>query len=173
MWHRRQSFPLELAFTHESEMRLAATWLLLLLPAGASGLCGAAAARLPGAYALRPPVLLTRATCVAIGRRPRASRLDSNGTYVNVEVLPPLPATSDVREPLALSDRSVANIFEIIFRDTRMLLSTAQNQPLPVVLELVWDRLPIAMWFLRDRSAKLELDLNRKLGQVSFSKPSS
>ena len=66
-------------------------------------------------------------------------------------------------EVVSLSDEAVANIFELVWRDTRMLFSTAQKRPLPVALSLAWERVPIALWFCRDRSDKLELELNRRL----------
>lgn len=88
-----------------------------------------------------------------------------------MEVLPPLPSasapiqgTAAIPKPAtALSDEAVQNIFELVWRDTRMLFSTAQKRPLPVVFELAWERVPIAMWFLRDRADKFELSFNEHL----------
>jgi len=76
-----------------------------------------------------------------------------------VEVLPPLTGQAAT----ALSDEAVANIFELVWRDTRMLFSTVQKRPLPVACELAWERWPIAWWFIRDRMDKLELQLNDEL----------
>lgn len=56
---------------------------------------------------------------------------------------PPRPVTN------ILSEDAVSRVLELVWRDSRMLLRTALQRPLPVVHELVADRLPLASWFVR------------------------
>ena len=74
-----------------------------------------------------------------------------------MEVLRPQP------EGPALSDEAVTNIFELIWRDTRMLARTAWQRPLPVAWELMRERVPIATWYVQRKADQLELALNEHL----------
>lgn len=84
-----------------------------------------------------------------------------------VEVLPPLSGDQRRQAQNAhLSDATVANILELVWRDTKMVFSTAQKRPLPVAWELAWERVPVALWFLRYKATKAELEVNNHLEQV-------
>ncbi|KAL1527465.1 hypothetical protein AB1Y20_016130 [Prymnesium parvum] len=86
-----------------------------------------------------------------------------------VEVWPPVSAGgASLRPSIPLSEAAVANIFELVWRDTRMLFSTAQKRPIAVAWELAWERVPVAVWFIRHRCNKLELDLNYQLEQSAL-----
>ena len=52
---------------------------------------------------------------------------------------------------LATFPRTLSRVLELVWRDSRMLFRTALQRPLPVVVELVADRMPMAQWFLRYR----------------------
>ena len=49
----------------------------------------------------------------------------------------------------------MSRVFELVWRDTRGLFRTALQRPLPVVIDALSDRVPIATWFLTYRADQL------------------
>ena len=75
----------------------------------------------------------------------------------NVPPPPPPPVQN------ALSEDAVQRILELVWRDSRMVLRTALMRPLPVVMELAQDRLPLARWYATYKADQAALWLNEQL----------
>ena len=63
----------------------------------------------------------------------------------------------------ALSEDAVSRVFELVWRDTRGLFRTALQRPLPVVIDALSDRVPIATWFLTYRADQLQFQATEAL----------
>lgn len=124
---------------------------------------------LVGALAVAGPAF--RPSVAALPLAPRAALRCSAALggdrpkRVRAEVVIRLPAPPAPPVAGALSEEAVARVLEVVWRDSRMILRTALQRPMPVVAELVTDRLPMAGWFLSYRSDQSNLMLNRALIQ--------
>jgi len=97
----------------------------------------------------------------------RARSPSSPRTDVRPRVIEVLPAVDQAQGP-ALSDEAVANILELVVRDTRMLARTALQRPLPVVWDLMSERSPIAAWYVQRKVDQCALQLNEELASCSL-----
>mmetsp|Transcript_30886 Transcript_30886/g.65103 ORF Transcript_30886/g.65103 Transcript_30886/m.65103 type:complete len:359 (+) Transcript_30886:89-1165(+) len=77
------------------------------------------------------------------------------------------PAVDVLPQSAQLSEETVAQIFELVWRDTRMVARTAPRKP-GFAAELVRDRLPIALWYAKYNAERLQLDLNEKLAKSAM-----
>ena len=95
------------------------------------------------------------------------------GAY-KVEVLPPIGEDSSLPQrgkSAVLGEESVGIVFELVFRDIKMLSRTALQRPWPVVFELAQERLDMVVWFARYKADQCNLRLHDEVARSLDSLP--
>ena len=70
-----------------------------------------------------------------------------------------------------LGEESVGIVFELVFRDIKMLSRTALQRPWPVVFELAQERLDMVVWFARYKADQCNLRLHDEVARSLDSLP--
>jgi len=89
------------------------------------------------------------------------------GPY-KVEVLPPIGDDSSLPQKekgAALGEESVGIVFELVFRDIKMLSRTALQRPWPVVIGLAQERLDMVVWFAKYKADQCNLQLHDEVAR--------
>ena len=105
-----------------------------------------------------------RRSSTAVQRRCTA-RME--GPY-KVEVLPPIGDDSSLPQKgkgAALGEESVGIVFELVFRDIKMLSRTALQRPWPVVIGLAQERLDMVVWFAKYKADQCNLQLHDEVAR--------
>ena len=105
-----------------------------------------------------------RRSSTAVQRRCTA-RME--GPY-KVEVLPPIGDDSSLPQKekgAALGEESVGIVFELVFRDIKMLSRTAMQRPWPVVIGLAQERLDMVVWFAKYKADQCNLQLHDEVAR--------
>ena len=85
-----------------------------------------------------------------------------------VEVLPPArdqEKWDKVPKGTVLSEESVGIVWELVFRDVRMLSRTALQRPWPVVLGLMQERVDLLVWFGTYKADQYNLKLHDEVAR--------
>lgn len=112
----------------------------------------------------------SRRSCTAV---PRTCAARMEGAY-KVEVLPPIGEDSSLPQRgkgAVLGEESVGIVFELVFRDIKMLSRTALQRPWPVVFELAQERLDMVVWFARYKADQCNLRLHDEVARSLDSLP--
>jgi hypothetical protein len=102
-----------------------------------------------------------RCSCTAV-QRTSAARME--GPYT-VEVLPPVGDDTPLPKGTALGEESVGIVFELVFRDIKMLSRTALQRPWPVVVGLAQERLDMVVWFAKYKADQCNLRLHDEVAR--------
>lgn len=102
-----------------------------------------------------------RCSCTAV-QRTSAARME--GPY-KVEVLPPVGDDTPLPKGTALGEESVGIVFELVFRDIKMLSRTALQRPWPVVVGLAQERLDMVVWFAKYKADQCNLRLHDEVAR--------
>ena len=111
----------------------------------------------------------SRRSCTTV---PRTCAARMEGAY-KVEVLPPIGDSSIPQKgkSAVLGEESVGIVFELVFRDIKMLSRTALQRPWPVVIELAQERLDMVAWFAKYKADQCNLRLHDEVARSLESLP--
>mmetsp|Transcript_26115 Transcript_26115/g.62300 ORF Transcript_26115/g.62300 Transcript_26115/m.62300 type:complete len:303 (-) Transcript_26115:107-1015(-) len=99
--------------------------------------------------------------------RRRSCTARMGGPY-KVEVLPPIGDDSSLPKKgkgAVLGEESVGIVFELVFRDIKMLSRTALQRPWPVVIGLAQERLDMVVWFAKYKADQCNLQLHDEVAR--------
>ena len=116
----------------------------------------------PSAWHPSPCPRSTRQRSSTTRRHSHVARME--GPY-KVEVLvgePPLPRKA---KGTVLGEESVGIVFELVFRDVKMLSRTAMQRPWPVAIGLAQERLDMLGWFARYKANQCNLRLHDEVAR--------
>ena len=89
------------------------------------------------------------------------------GPMYKVDVLPPVDEAPlpPKGKGTVLGEESVGIVFELVFRDMKMLSRTALQRPWPVAIGLAQERLDMVVWFARYKAGQCNLRLHDEVAR--------